>query len=122
MMLPVGGAESLARDNRARIIALAHPTRIELTPNVPTLTELGVPLTTGLWLALYAPARTPAPILARLNQAVREGCRHPQTMEVFRQQAGQPEPSTPEELAAFARSEREQWGNLAREKGITVEN
>ncbi len=121
MMLPVGGANSLAVDNRARIIALAHYRRIELTPNVPTLTELGVPLTTGLWLALYAPARTPAPIIARLNQAVREGLRHAQTMEVFRQQAGAPEPSTPEELAAFARAEREQWGQLVREKNIRVE-
>ena len=122
MMLPVGGANSLAVDNRARIIALAHSSRIELTPNVPTLTELGVPLSTGLWLALYAPARTPAPIVARLNQAVREALRNEQTLAVFRQQAGSPEPSTPEELAAFARSERVQWAQLVREKGITVES
>jgi tripartite-type tricarboxylate transporter receptor subunit TctC len=121
MMLPIGGANSLAMDNRARIIGLAHSARIDLTPNVPTLSELGVPLTTGLWLALYAPARTPAPIVARLNQAVREALRHPQTLEVFRQQAGAPEPSTPEELAAFARAEREQWGQLVREKNIRVD-
>jgi len=121
MMLPVGGAESLARDNRARIIGLAHYKRIELTPNVPTMTELGVPLTTGLWLALYAPVRTPAPIIARLNQAVREAMRNEQTLAVYRQQAGDPEPSTPEELAAFARNERVQWAQLVREKGITIE-
>jgi tripartite-type tricarboxylate transporter receptor subunit TctC len=121
MMLPVGGANSLALDNRARILALAHPQRIDLTPGVPTLSELGVPLATGLWLALYAPVRTPAPALARLNAAVREGLRHPQTLEVFRQQAGVPEPSTPEELAAFVRSEREQWAQLVREKNIRVE-
>ena len=61
MMLPVGGANSLAVDNRARILApaLAHPSRIELTPNVPTLSELGVPLATGLWLALYARGHAP---------------------------------------------------------------
>jgi tripartite-type tricarboxylate transporter receptor subunit TctC len=121
MMLPVGGANSLAMDNRARIIALAHPQRIELTPNVPTLSELGVPLATGLWLALYAPARTPAPALQRLNEAVRQALTHPQTLEVFRQQAGAPEPSTPAELAEFARREREQWAQLVREKGIRVE-
>lgn len=121
MSLPVGGAESLARDNRARILALAHPQRVELTPNVPTLTELGVPLATGLWLALFAPARTPAPILARLNQAVHEGSRHAQTLEVFRQQAGAPEPGTPQELAEFARREREQWARVVREANITVE-
>jgi tripartite-type tricarboxylate transporter receptor subunit TctC len=120
MMLPVGGANSLAVDNRARIIALAYPRRIELTPDVPTLTEVGVPLTTGLWLALYAPARTPPAVIARLNEAVREGMRNEQTLAVFRQQAGVPEPSTPEELAAFARAEREQWGQLVREKGIRV--
>ena len=122
MMLPVGGAESLARDNRARIVALAYSRRIELTPNVPTLTELGVPLTTGLWLALYAPARTPAPVIARLNQAVREGMNNETTLNVLRQQAGVPEPSTPQELADFARREREQWARVVREANITVES
>ncbi len=121
MMLPVGGANSLALDNRARIVALAHPSRVELTPNVPTLTELGVPLATGLWLALFAPARTPPAVVERLNAAVRQALQHPQTMEVFRQQAGVPEPSTPAELAAFATREREQWGALVREKNIRVE-
>ena len=121
MMLPVGGANSLAIDNRARIIALAHPQRVELTPNIPTLTELGIPLATGLWLALFAPARTPAPILARLNQAMHEAARHPQTLEVFRQQSGVPEPSTPEALAAFGRAERERWAVTVREADIRVE-
>ncbi len=121
MMLPIGGAESLARDARARVIALAHPSRIELTPNIPTLTELGVPLATGLWLALYAPARTPANVIARLNEAVRQGLTHEPTLAVFRQQAGAPEPSTPAQLAEFARAERVQWAQLVREKGIVVE-
>ncbi len=120
MMLPVGGAESLARDNRARIIALAHPSRIDLTPGVPTLGELGVPLATGLWLALYAPARTPPAAIARLNEGVREALKHEQTLSVFRQQAGAPEPSTPEDLAAFARAERAQWAKVVREAQITV--
>ncbi len=121
MMLPVGGAESLARDNRARIIGLAHANRIDLTPGVPTLAELGVPLSTGLWLALYAPARTPPAVIARLNEAVRQGMRHETTQSVFRQQAGVAEPSTPEELAAFARAERAQWAQLVREQNIRVE-
>lgn len=121
MMLPVGGANSLAIDNRARIVGLAHSGRIELTPNVPTLTELGVPLTTGLWLALYAPRATPPAALLRLNAAVREAMRHEPTLAVFRQQAGTPEPTTPEQLASFARTEREQWALLVRERGIRVE-
>ena len=87
---------------------------------MPTLTELGVPLATGLWLALYAPARTPPAAIARLNEAVRQGMQNETTLGVFRQQAGAPEPSTPQELADFARREREQWGRVVREANITV--
>ncbi len=121
MMLPIGGANSLAVDNRARIIAVAYPRRVELTPNVPTLTELGIPLATGLWLALFAPSRTPAPIVARLNQAMHEAARNATTLEVFRQQSGVPEPSTPEALASFVRAERERWATTVREADIRVE-
>jgi tripartite-type tricarboxylate transporter receptor subunit TctC len=121
MVLPVGGAESLSRDARARIVALANPQRIDLTPGVPTLAELGVPLSTGLWLALYAPARSPTPLILRLNQAVREGMANPQLREAFRNQAAVPEPSTPEELADFARREREQWAQVVRRANVVVE-
>ena len=65
--------------------------------------------------------RTPPHILARLNEPVRQGMTHEQTLVVFRQQAGAAEHSTPAALAEFARSERVQRGNLAREKGIIVE-
>lgn len=88
MMRPVGRAESLARDNRARIIALAQPNRIDRT--------LGVPLSTGLWLALHAPARTMPTIIARLKEALRTGMRHGTTQAVFRQPAGVAEASTRE--------------------------
>lgn len=58
--LMVRGANSLAVSNCARILALAHPRRIALTPHAPKLTELGMPLATGLWLARHAPRATPS--------------------------------------------------------------
>lgn len=121
MVLPVGGAESLARDGRVRILGLAAPARVELTPNVPTLTELGVPLSTGLWLALYAPRGTPEAAVQRLNQAFRDGAKNEQLLAAFRNQAAVPEPSTPQALAEFARAERRQWAALVAEKRIVVE-
>jgi tripartite-type tricarboxylate transporter receptor subunit TctC len=121
MVLPVGGAESLAKDGRARIVAVAAPERLDLVPNTPTLAELGVPLSTGLWLALYAPARTPEPIIRRLNRAVRDAARNEQLIAAFRQQAAVPAPSTPEELAAFQKREREQWATVVRNAKIVVE-
>jgi tripartite-type tricarboxylate transporter receptor subunit TctC len=80
-----------------------------------------VPLSTGLWLALYAPARTPAPVVARLNQAVRDAARNEPLLAAFRNQAAVPEPSTPEELAAFQKREREQWAAVVRNAKIIVE-
>jgi len=121
MMLPVGGGEALAKDGRARIVAVAAPARLDLVPNVPTLTELGVPLVTGLWLGLYAPARTPAPVIARLNQAVRDAARNEALLATFRQQATVPEPSTPDELSALQRRERAQWADVVRQAKILVE-
>ena len=120
MVLPVGGAESLARDGRVRLLGIAAPERIALTPDVPTLTELGVPLSSGLWLALYAPRGTPQAVVERLNQAFREATRNDQLAATFRNQAAVAEPSTPEELASFARAERARWTAVVRERRIVV--
>jgi len=121
MVLPVGGAESLARDGRVRILGVAAPQRIALTPDVPTLAELGVPLSSGLWLALYAPRGTPATAVARLNEAFREAAKNDQMLAAFRNQATVPEPTTPEHLAAFAQGERRQWAAVVKERNIVVE-
>lgn len=121
MVLPVGGAESLSRDGRVRILALLAPERIPLVPNVPTLRELGVDFASGLWLALYVPAGTPPANVARLNAALREAMRDEQLIATFANQAAVPEPSTPEELAAFTASEREVWGQVVRAANIVVE-
>ena len=121
MVLPVGGAESLARDARVRILGVAAPSRVALVPNVPTLAELGVPLSTGLWLALYAPRGTPPAVVARLNEAFRQGAANDQLLATFRNQAAVPEPSTPEALAEFAAGERRQWAAVVKERNIVVE-
>jgi len=118
--LPAGGAEAMTRDGRTRCIAVIAPGRIPLIPDAPTVKEAGIPLESGLWKAIYAPARTPAPIIARLNQAVREAMRAPSFVEVVRQQGAVPQPSTPEELAELGRTERQVWSEVVRATGATV--
>lgn len=114
MALPAGGAESAWRAGQVRVIAVAAKQRVALYPEVPTILELGGTLDAGLWKAIYAPARTPEPIIRRLNQAVHEAMRQPAFIEVLRLQGAVPEPSTPEELAALQRREREAWGEVVR--------
>ena len=121
MAVPAGGAEAMARDGRTRILAVISPERLELLPAAPTLRELGVDLVIGLWQALYAPARTPAAVVARLNAAAHEAMRAPSFAVAMRTQAAKPEPSTPEELAALQQAEREAYGAVVRALNITLE-
>ncbi|MBC7430495.1 MAG: tripartite tricarboxylate transporter substrate binding protein [Rubritepida sp.] len=119
--LPAGGAESLTRDGRTRAVAVLAPAEVQLFPGVPTVKSFGAPLDSGLWKAIYAPARTPAPIIAQLNAAIRKAMTSPQFIEVFRQQGAVPEPSTPEYLAEFQRTERVAWGEVVRSSNALLD-
>lgn len=119
--LPCGGAESLTRDGRSRAVAVLAPGEVPLFPGVPTVKSFGAPLESGLWKAIYAPARTPAAIIAQLNGAVRRAMTNPAFVEVVRQQGAVPEPSTPEFLAEFQHSERQAWGDVVRSTNALVE-
>jgi tripartite-type tricarboxylate transporter receptor subunit TctC len=69
----VSVALPFAGDNRIRIIAVAGKERAPQLPNIPTTAELGFPkLVMENWYALYAPRETPAPIVARLADAVKQ--------------------------------------------------
>jgi len=119
--LPAGGAESMTRDGKTRAVALIADRPLEIIPGAPLVRDMGVPLTTGLWKAIYAPAKTPQPILDQLNQAVREAMMVPSFVEVVRQQGAVPEPTTPEQLAEFGRTERLAWGAVVKATGAALD-
>jgi tripartite-type tricarboxylate transporter receptor subunit TctC len=121
MVLPVGAAEALGRDGTVRVLATLSLQRLTLLPDVPTLQEQGVELSIGIFQALFAPARTPAPIVARLNQAVTQAMQAPAMLEVLRGQAALPEPTTPQGLAALVREEQEAWGRVVRLNNIRLD-
>ncbi|NDG49440.1 MAG: hypothetical protein EBY30_10455 [Rhodospirillales bacterium] len=106
---------------RARALAVLARQRVALLPEVPTLLELGGELDAGIWLALYAPSATPAPIVNRLNAAAHEAMRTPAFVETLRQQGAVPEPSTPEELGALGRRERQTWAQVVRATGAFLD-
>ncbi len=120
MSLPAGGAESMTKDGRTRAVAVIASRPLEIIPGAPMVKDHGVDLTSGLWKAIYAPARTPPAVIARLNTAVREAMTAPSFIEVVRQQGAVPQPSTPAELAALQASERQAWGDVVRATGAYV--
>lgn len=120
MALPAGGAEAMTRDGQTRAVAVLAPREIPLFPKVPPVSRFGVPLETGLWKAIYAPARTPRPIIEQLNTAVRQAMQAPAFIEVLRQQGAVPEPGTPEALADLGHRELLAWGEVVRATNAVV--
>lgn len=94
------------RAGRLRALASGGAKRSKLTPDIPTLTEAGVPLESTGWIGLLAPKNTPRPILDKLHAAVVKALNNPATQKLMETQGADPETDTP---AAFARFIDEEW-------------
>jgi len=121
MIMPAGAAEALARDGNVRVLAVLSPERLPLLPNAPTLKEQGVDLSVSIFQGLFAPARTPAPVVALLNEAVAWGLQDPQMREILRGQASVAEPLTTPQLAELVTEEQEAWGRVVRSANIRLD-
>jgi tripartite-type tricarboxylate transporter receptor subunit TctC len=110
---------SQIQGGKLKPLAAASDARNPMLPNVPTLAELGYPDTnSGNWYALLAPAKTPAPIIAKLNAAIAKALADPDVKNKLVQSGAIPSPNSPEEMAAMLKAEFERWGRIVREKGI----
>jgi tripartite-type tricarboxylate transporter receptor subunit TctC len=107
---------------RLNALGVGSAKRSPALPNVPTIAEAGVPgyeYTT--WYGIFAPARTPAPIVARLNAAIVQILKSPEINERFVAQGGDPEPSSPEELRRYMANESARWAKTIKAAGLIVE-
>ena len=89
---------------------------------VPSAAEAGLPeflLTT--WTGFYAPKGTPRELVQRINRDIVAACNDAQLLVRFDGLGGRPVTSTPEEFAAFTRSEIERWGKIIRSANIKLD-
>lgn len=105
-----------------RALGVAKAQRSPHVPDVPTITEGGVPgIEYSTWQGLVAPAGTPREIVMLLNQTIRTILAEPETREALKRIVIDPMPMTPEEFATFMESERKKWGDVARLVGVSLE-
>jgi tripartite-type tricarboxylate transporter receptor subunit TctC len=110
-----------ARSGKVRPIAVGTPTRSPALPDVPTVAESGIPgFDASLWLALFAPQGTPAPILDRLQREVVSAVSAKETAEASSAGA-EPVTSTPAELAALIRDGLPKYAKVVKAAGIKPE-
>ena len=117
--IQVSSAYAMHEADKARILAAASDQRLEFLPDVPTLAEIGLPISTDTWNALSAPPKTPAAIVARLNHAVNAALKEPDVRARLRDLkviiGGEGSPAA---AAQFVLAQRRQWGDLVHAAGL----
>lgn len=107
---------------KLRGYAVLSATRSSFAPDYPTVAESGFPgYEIDLWFGLMGPARTPQPVLARLNAEVNRILQAPDLRAKFASQFYEPLGGTPERFAAAIRSDMERYAKAIREAGIKPE-
>jgi tripartite-type tricarboxylate transporter receptor subunit TctC len=105
-----------------RAIAVAAAERSRLLPDVPTVSESGLPgFEAAVRYGLLAPAGTPPAIVERLNRELRTITSSADMAKRIADQGGEPLTSTPEGYAADIARESAKWGPLIRRLGLKVE-
>jgi tripartite-type tricarboxylate transporter receptor subunit TctC len=120
--LSTGTAVSNAKDGRLRPLAVLLERRSPLLPEVPTITEAGVPeVTVRQWAGIFGPPNLPKDIVARLNKEVNTALQRPDVIAKLQSYGYSPEGSTPERLVEVNRADLELWRKLVKEAGIPLE-
>jgi tripartite-type tricarboxylate transporter receptor subunit TctC len=107
---------------RLKGLAVTHAKRNPALPGVPTIAEAGVPGgESGSWIALLAPAGTPAAVIARIGSDVGEAIADPAVSAKLVGQGAVPQVSTPQELQALIDKDLARYGKIIRDKGLRAE-
>jgi tripartite-type tricarboxylate transporter receptor subunit TctC len=108
------------RSVAVRGLAVTGAQRSSALPNLPTVAESGVPgYEVSAWFGIFAPAGVPHPVVQRLNAEFVKAMQQPDLRQRLASQGAEPLTSTPEEFAAYLRSEIDKWAKVVKAAGMT---
>lgn len=109
------------RSGALRAIAITSNWRVPNLPDTPTLRESGVPLEIYSWTCLFAPAKTPQPLIGRIHAALTQALDDPEVTRSIAAADAEKFSVTPEEARRFLAGERKTWGDLIRSRNIRAD-
>jgi len=121
MPVTVTLAAPLVKAGKLRALAVSGAKRSAQLPEVPTLTESGIPVQSVVWFGMLAPAATPKPVLAKLNDAVNKALAEPDLREKFQSTGTTVEGGSAAEFQALIDRESAHWARLIKEAGIRAD-
>ena len=118
----VAGAQQHVKSGKLTAIAVSSAKRSGSLPDVPTFAESGVPdFVVSSWVGILAPAKTPQPVIDRLNRELNAALTAPETVEQLAKLGIAPTPGTPEAFAAQLRTDLAKYGKVVATAGIKAE-
>jgi tripartite-type tricarboxylate transporter receptor subunit TctC len=106
---------------KLKALAVTSQAASPLLPGVPPLSDTFKGFSIDTWWGLVAPARTPGPVIARLNKAFTDALKDPATQARFAALLAEPVPTTPEQFAAFMAGERAKYQQVVKASGAKVD-
>jgi tripartite-type tricarboxylate transporter receptor subunit TctC len=107
---------------RLRAIAVSGAKRSPALPDVPTMSESGLPgFDATAWYSIVVPAGTPKPIISRLHAELVKILKSPDIRERLISEGADVETSTPDELAAFVHAEIQKWAKAVKDSGTKID-
>jgi tripartite-type tricarboxylate transporter receptor subunit TctC len=111
-----------ASTKKLRLLGVAGPKRSASAPEIPTFAEGGMPgYQVSGWNCIVAPRGTPPQVIKRLNAEIVAGFKQPDVLDRLRKQSIEPVAGSPEQLAAFMKSELARYRKVIKTVGLTVE-
>ena len=110
------------QSGKLHAIAMTGSKRFEGLPNIPTISESGVPgYEINNWYGVFVPAGTPGDIIQRINAETIKAVQKPEVRARLIAVGLEPVWSSPAEFSAYVRSETAKWGKIVRDSGATAE-
>lgn len=105
-----------------RAVAVTSSQRFPALPNLPTIAESGLPgYDATSWFGLWAPASTPADLVARLNSEINQILAQADVKQVMLEQGAEAAPDTPPQFAAFIQSEANKWAKVVKAANVQLD-
>lgn len=115
----LSSAKPYVESGRLKALAVTTAKRSSVFPNVPTIAESGLPgYELSGWYAVFVPAKTPKPVIDRLNAELVKALKQPNVRARFAQIGAEPVGSSPQELASTLKAETARWAQIVRERNI----
>lgn len=121
MVPDVGLVKAQIDSGKLRALAVTTPARVEMLPNVPTFKEAGYDIDVSLWYGVFVRSGTPASIIRRLSDDMREVMKSPKIKQRWGALALVVGDKFGDDFATYYKSEYERWGTLLKPLGIKAE-